>query len=194
LGGIHAAFGITKLITSEQVCETVGLARRVLSSIDKDPIILSHHPLCGKFEDHFFRIRGRHVCIGCATVYPSAIITALLLSATDQNSFGIVFPIALSSFALNLLRVFDRRHRLSILFNTLLGISLGTSILSAIHAPGDLQPIVIIAGLAVAIVFAFLKGYRVLATCKSCERYDEFPYCHNPGSTGASGKHPMQPE
>jgi hypothetical protein len=30
---------------------------------------------------------------------------------------------------------------------------------------------VIVVGLRVAIVSAFLKGYRVLATCKSCQRY-----------------------
>jgi len=173
----------------------VGLARRVLSSIDRDPIILSHHPLCGKFEDHFFRIRGRCVCIGCATVYPSAILTVVLLSITNLDSFSVVFPIALSSFALNLLRVLDRRHRLPILFNALLGISLGTSLLSAVNAPGDLQLIVIVVGLGVAIVFAFLKGYRVLATCKSCQRYHEFPHCHNPGTpSNTDGRHRIQPE
>ncbi len=172
----------------------MGFARRMLSSIDRDPIILSHHPLCGKFEDHFFLIRGRRVCIGCATVYPSAILTALVLSVANLDSFTTVLPIALSSFALNLLRVFDGRHRLAIPFNALLGISLGASILSAIHAPGDLQLIVIIVGLAVAIVFAFLKGHRVLATCKSCERYAEFPHCHNPGHPRTDGSHQVQPE
>jgi hypothetical protein len=99
--GRHPRFPeVKRLITSEQVCESVSLARRMLSSIDRDPIILSHHPLCGKFEGHFFHIRGRRVCIGCATVYPTAILTALLLSITSLDSFTIVLPIALSSFAL----------------------------------------------------------------------------------------------
>lgn len=172
----------------------MNLARRVLSSIDNDPIILSHHPLCGKFEDHTFKIRGRHVCIGCATVYPSAILTALLLSSMNLSSFAVASPIALSSFALNLMRFLSKSHRLSILFNTILGVSLGASLLSAIHAPGNLQLAVILVGLAVAFAFSFLKGYRVLATCRSCQRYREFPSCHNPKSFQADNCHQIQSE
>ena len=157
------------------------LTRRLLSKIDRDPIILSHHPLCGKYEDHVFKIRGRYVCIGCATVYPSAIITALLLSILNSSSFTIAFPIALSSFGLNLMRFLNKNHRLAILFNTCLGVSLGACLLSVIHAPENVQLAVIFVGLAVAFSFSFVKGRRMLATCKSCQRYQEFPYCYNPG-------------
>lgn len=150
------------------------------SGIGKDPILLSHHPLCGKFDDHVFKIRGRHVCIGCTTVYPSAVATALLLSVTNQTSFWIVFPIALSFFAVNLTRLLTKSHRFSVLFNVCLGVSLGASILSAIYAPDGLQPLVIVVGLAVAFSFSLLKGYRVFAVCRRCERYGEFPACHLP--------------
>jgi hypothetical protein len=158
----------------------VNLIRRITTMIDIDPIILSHHPLCGRFEDHVFKIRGRYVCIGCATVYPSAIITALLLSILNTSSFAIVFPIALSSFAANLMRFLSKSHRLSLLFNTSLGISLGAYLLSAIHSPENLRLGVVLGGLAVAISFSFLKGYRVLAKCKSCQSYRDFPSCYNP--------------
>lgn len=172
----------------------MNLARRLLTKIDSDPIILSHHPLCGKFDDHVFKIGGRHVCIGCATVYPSAIITALLLSIANSSSFAIAFPIALSSFALNMMRFLSKSHRLSILFNTSLGVSLGASLLSAIHAPENLQLAVVLGGLAVAFSFSFLKGYRVFATCKSCPRYREFPSCHNPNPLQVNGCHQIQSE
>ena len=158
----------------------MNLARRILSKIDRDPIILSHHPLCGKFEDHVFMIRGRYVCIGCATVYPSAILAVLLLSIMHSTSFEIAFPIALSAFALNLIRFLSKSHRLSILFNACLGASLGASLLSAIHAPENLQLAVVFVGLAVAFSFSFLKGHRVFATCKRCPSYREFPACYNP--------------
>ena len=150
------------------------------SSIVKDPILLSHHPLCGKFDDHMFKIRGRHVCIGCTTVYPSAVAAAVLLTVSGQTSFGVVFPIALLFFAVNLTRLLVRSHRLSVLFNVCLGVSLSASLLSAFHAPEGLQLPVIIVGLSVAFSFSLLKGYRVFAVCKRCERYGEFPSCHLP--------------
>ena len=170
------------------------LARRVLSTIDRDPIILSHHPLCGKFEDHVFKIKGRHVCIGCATVYPSAIMTAILLLVLSSGSFAIAFPLALSSFALNLTRFLSKSHRFSVLFNASLGISLGASLLASIHAPEDLQVVVVVFVLAVAISFSLVKGRRMLATCKSCERYREFPSCHNPRPRQVNECHQIQSE
>lgn len=159
----------------------MGLAKRIVSRIDSDPIILAHHPLCGRFDDHVFRIRGRAVCLGCATVYPSALVTSLLLLIVGPVSFSVVFPIALSFFALNLVRFVRRGHRLSVLFNISLGISAGAAVFSGVYAPGDLQLAVIASGLAVVVSFSFLKGRRVFATCKSCPRYREFPHCSLPG-------------
>ncbi len=168
------------IILPDRVQDPVNLTRRIVSRIDSDPIILSHHPLCGRFDDHVFKIRGRYVCIGCATVYPSALVTALLLLIMSPISFSIIFPISLSFFAMNLMRLLTKNHRFSILFNACLGISLGAALFSAIYAPEGLQLAVVIAGLAVVISFSFLKGRRVFATCKSCQRYREFPSCCGP--------------
>lgn len=172
----------------------MNLTRRLLSTIDNDPIILSHHPLCGKYDDHLFKIRGRYVCIGCLTVYPSAVITVLLLTILNSSSFTIVFPIALTFFALNLMRFLSKSHRLSILLNACLGISLGACLLSAIHAPENLQLAVVFGGLAIAISFSFVKGRRMLATCKSCQRYQEFPHCYNPARLQFDQSHHIQSE
>lgn len=162
--------------------ETLNLRERIVSIIDRDPIILSHHPLCGRFRNHVFKIRGRYVCIGCATVYPSALATIIFAVITNLNSFSILFPIALSSFGVNLIRISDRSHRFSVLFNLILGISLGTSFLSAIYVSGNYQLIVFITLISIASVFSFLKGYRIFAICRSCPGYAEFPYCHDPKS------------
>jgi len=169
---------------------TVNLISRLASKIDSDPIILSHHPLCGRFEDHVFRIRGRYLCIGCATVYPSALVTALLLLMVSPVSFAVIFPIALSFFALNLMRFLSKNHRLSVLFNVSLGISLGAALFSAVYAPANLQLVVIFVELAVAISFSFLKGHRMFATCRSCQRYREFPACCVSRPRQANG-HPL---
>jgi hypothetical protein len=42
------------------------------------PIITSHHPLCGKFQDHTFHLFGRDWCIGCYIGYPSGILMLLI--------------------------------------------------------------------------------------------------------------------
>ena len=169
--------------------------RRIISTIDKDPIILSHHPLCGKFDDHVFKIRGRYVCIGCVTVYPSAVVTLLLLSIMNMSSFAIAFPIALSSFAVNLLRFLDKNHRLSLILNVILGVSVGTTLLSAVNAPNNIQLAVILVGVTVAFSFMFIKGHRVLKTCKSCQRYREFPSCcYNHRPLQVSECHQIQSE
>lgn len=157
------------------------MIRRMASRIDRDPIILSHHPLCGRFDDHVFKVRGRSVCIGCSTVYPSALVTALVLLGVGPVPFSTVIAIALSSFAVNLLRFLVKGHRLSVLFNAGLGMSVGAALFSAVYASEDLRLVVVLVAIAVGAVFSLLKGYRVFATCKSCEHYPEFPSCCRPG-------------
>ena len=170
------------------------LIGRVVSKIDHDPIILSHHPLCGRFEDHFFKVGKRYICIGCATVYPSALATVLLMLVADSIPFTIILFTAMSFFTLNLARFLFKTHRFSILFNTSLGISLGSAIFSVVYAPDGLRLVVLFAWLAVAVTFSFLKGQRIFATCRSCERYREFPCCCNPREFRASGHHSAEPE
>jgi hypothetical protein len=167
----------------------MGLKSWLASKIDEDPILLSHHPLCGKFDDHMFKVRGRNVCIGCVTVYPSAVVSALLLAATGHDSLEFVVLVALLAFAANFPRFLVKGHRFSVLFNVFLGTSLGAALLAAVHAPDDIQLVVIVLGLAVGIAFSALKGHRVFATCKRCERYHEFPECRGPESS-PSREHP----
>ena len=132
------------------------------------------------------------MCIGCVTVYPSAILTVILLLVLNSSSFAIVLPIALASFALNLTRFLSKGHRLSVLFNTFLGISLGASVLSVIDAPDNLQLGAVLVLLAVAITFSFAKGYRVHATCRSCKRYREWPHCYKPSLRQVDECHQIQ--
>jgi len=148
---------------------------------------LSHHPLCGRFDDHVFVVRGRHFCIGCATVYPSAVVAASLLLALGLTSFSFLFPLALALFAVNLLRFLAKDHRLSVLFNAFLGGSLAAAIFSAFNAPGDFQLVVVMFVLAVASVFHLLKGRLVFATCRRCPRYAEFPGCAAGGGPKLTG-------
>ena len=176
------------VILADRVRGAVSLTKRIAARIDRDPIILSHHPLCGRFEDHMFRVRGRYVCIGCVTVYPSALVTAVALFLVDLGSFWITVTIALSLFGVNLIRFMVKDKRSHVFFNIMLGASLGAALLSAIYSPEDLRIIVVIMGLSVAVAFSYLKGRRVFKTCKSCDRYREFPSCGFPALVKPEGK------
>lgn len=152
--------------------------RRILSKLDAEPILLSHHPMCGRFGDHMFNIKGRAVCIGCVTVYPSALISLAFLLAAGINSFGTLLYIAVAPFLLNLFRlVLKKRRVFSVFFNILLGVSLASSVLCIICAPDSIRIFVFLFVLAAASVFVFLKGMRVFMTCRRCLDYPNFPAC-----------------
>ena len=158
----------------------MSLTKRIAASIDRDPIILSHHPLCGKFEDHMFMVRGRHVCIGCTTVYPSAAVMVAALFLIGIDSFSILTAAALALFAANLVRFVIHDRLVRIACNIFLGASVGAALFSAVYSPEDLKLVVIAAGLAVAVGFSYLKGRRVFTTCRACESYGNFPSCGFP--------------
>ena len=43
------------------------------------PYRLAHHPLCSKFDDHLYIIRGKKVCRGCVNLY-SGMIAGIILA------------------------------------------------------------------------------------------------------------------
>lgn len=127
------------------------------------------------------------MCIGCTTVYPSAVLTLLALALMNLGSFSFAFPLAVTTFGANMPRLLIKDHRLSVFFNVFLGVSLGASLMSAVHAPANIQLGVIVVGLVVASFFTYIKGIRVLTTCRRCPRYSEFPGCHKPEAPSADG-------
>lgn len=166
---------------------TVGLTKGILARIDRDPIILSHHPLCGRFDDHMFKVKGRYLCIGCATVYPTALVAVSVLGFLNPQSFWMTAMIAVSLFGFSLIRFVVKERTAKIFFNIMLGGSLGATLFSAIYAPEGLRLVVVAVGLSAAATFSLFKGRRVFATCKSCERYKEFPSCAFPARAPATG-------
>ncbi len=160
----------------------MGLTKRIRDTLDRDPVILSHHPLCGRFSDHVFKIGGRYVCAGCVTIYPSALVAVSFLMMAGLDIFSVTLPIAVLAFGVYLLRFPVKGRGVRIPLNIFLGVSLGASLMSAFNAPNNQQLVVIAAGLAVAATFSFLKGRHVFVKCRKCERYSEFPTCCFPKS------------
>ncbi len=168
------------VISSVAVQDAVSLTRTIAAALDKDPIILSHHPLCGKFDDHVFRVRGRYLCLGCMTIYPSALAAVVLLKTADLDFFSLTFPLAVFAFGTYFLRFALKWRALRALLNVSLGVSVAASVLCAFNAPANQQFLVVAVGLAVAVTFSYLKGRRVFVACRKCDRYAEFPSCGNP--------------
>ena len=159
-----------------------------------EPIIISHHPACERFKEHRINIRGTDVCRGCLFVYPTLVITLILLNLLWVPSFlpfwGYML-LAFIFFSLNLLRKIlhvkgSRSHNLS---RISLGLAFGFSITSILKAPSiTLTVIMIVIVLTIAIFYNVLNGINTLKICKTCPEYSIFPRCS--GRYDASASHP----
>ena len=156
---------------------------KFLDELRSEPILLAHHPLCGRFDDHLLIVRGRRVCRGCVTVYPTALLVWLALFLVRPD-FWTALIVALALFGVQLLRFLSNGQGASIAFNIMLGTSLAFIIYSAIVCPADLRIYLYPFIVAVIVSFEFLKGRKVFTRCKSCPDYGSFPKC----ATGPSVK------
>lgn len=144
----------------------------------REPIVISHHPLCGRFDEHVFVLKGRRVCRGCITAYPVAIVSLLALLALRPLPYDTLFIFSVAVFILNLGRFLARRSIVTdILFNSLLGISLAAIIMSALTAPSGERIVIAAIAVFVFIMFNLIKGYRMFSTCRRCPSSSQFPNC-----------------
>jgi len=149
---------------------------RLLQELRNEPLILAHHPLCGRFDDHFLRIGERRLCRGCFTVYPSAVVLLIVLLLLEMP-FSSYFVLALMLFAAQLPRFLPSLRGLTVPFNFLLGGSLAAILASMLVCPANLRALFYPFVIAVIVAFMYLKGRRVLATCRGCTDHDSFPAC-----------------
>ncbi len=147
-----------------------------MDELRNEPILLAHHPLCGRFDDHLLTMRGRKVCRGCLTVYPTFLVILALLLLVRPN-FEAAFFASLFQFSIQLLRFITSGRRMSIIFNMILGSSLAMAIYSAIVCPPDLRIYVYPFMITVIVVFEYLKGRRMLKSCKECPDHPSYPKC-----------------
>ena len=149
---------------------------KIIDELRGEPILLAHHPLCGRFEDHFLVWRGRRLCRGCFTVYPTAAAVLLAMWALGAG-FLASFVLGVTLFAIQLLRALPSLRPLVIAFNLILGASLASVLMAVITCPPQLRWYVYPFVLAVYVTFVYLKGRRVLRACRDCPDYASFPGC-----------------
>ncbi|MBY9007273.1 MAG: hypothetical protein KGD63_11000 [Candidatus Lokiarchaeota archaeon] len=152
---------------------------------DLKPILLSHHPKCDNFYNHVYHIRGRWLCIGCFTYYPTILITIVLSlilfgfnKTTNVILFGISFIFALTV----LLNVFNltKRRFLKISSKISLGIGTGLFIISTLKM--DFLPVFVkflcllqVNFLAGAI--GYIRANGIIKECKACEYKKDWKNC-----------------
>lgn len=151
---------------------------RLRSELRNEPIVLAHHPLCGRYDDHFFIISGRKVCRGCLTVYPSAIVAFVVLVLLGVEDFYLLYGTAFVLFLINFLRiVFHRSKASNIAFNIMLGTVLALTVQALLHCPDDAKMFFYPFTLVAAAIFMGLRGHRLFSKCKKCPEYHRYPKC-----------------
>ncbi|MBI0583897.1 MAG: hypothetical protein ISF22_06680 [Methanomassiliicoccus sp.] len=151
---------------------------KLRSEIRNEPIVLAHHPLCGRFEDHFITIRGRKVCRGCLTVYPTAAAGIAILAPIGISDFSVLFALSLFLFIMNLPRlIIHRSGRTNLFFNIVLGLCLSATALAMFNCPADLRlayyPFVVVTYL----LFMAYRGHRMMSGCRKCPDHHLYPAC-----------------
>ncbi len=147
-----------------------------MDELRNEPILLAHHPLCGRFDDHLLTIGGRKVCRGCITVYHTFLVMFFLVFM-GRPSFEAAFFASLLLFSVQLMRFVASGRWTAILFNVVLGSSLALALYSAMICPPELRIYVYPFILTVIVVFEYLKGKRMLKKCEECPDRASYPKC-----------------
>ena len=157
---------------------------RLKEYFKKNPFLLAHHPSCESFSDHTLNFRGWRLCMGCFVIYPSAIVSLIViyvLSNIFTFDYLAMFAGSVIFFTINLIRklVFrdNLQKRAQIVFRVILGISLALILTAIWLAPQAQRLHVILLFLAIAIGYNVFNGKKYLGTCKKCSRYPDFPKC-----------------
>ena len=109
-------------------------------------------------------------------MYPTAAAVLLVMWALGAG-FQASFVLAVTLFAVQLLRALPALRPFTVPFNIILGASLASVLTAVITCPPQLRWYVYPFVLAVYVIFIYLKGRRVLRTCRGCPGYASFPGC-----------------
>lgn len=109
--GVFAVFSPNKclsILTIGKKKGMVGLDSAKLSSHGKSNALEGHHPNCGNYDAHVFRIRGKSVCAACAGLLIGGLLALTMVaiyffgdwSVTDYSSLMVLLGVIGVSFGL----------------------------------------------------------------------------------------------
>ena len=153
------------------------------------PFLLSHHPDCDRFNQHTINVHGLKLCAGCATIYPSVLISLCLLYTINffhPLFFKYLFFIGLLLIGPKIISILlhTGRKTVKIGVNILVGIGIAICIFSIFSLPFPF-----VTNLFIFIVFFmivssanFLRVKSIMKTCLTCEYHRNWSVC--PGFKG----------
>ena len=156
-------------------------------ALDRNPWVLSHHPVCERFADHTRTVRGRKVCKGCLATYPSGavalVVVAVLLWLADPVPRGWVpwqFFLAaalaaelvdMTRLLVSLPRPFDMVPRIC------RGISLALMLAAMAVADDVTVVVVLLVLLTLGYAVSGYTAWRAFRVCDTCPEQGRFPEC-----------------
>lgn len=156
--------------------------------------MLSHHPSCGRFGHHVVTIGRYDICMGCLFVYPTALVTMLILFSQRSNmSYLPLFALGCVLFFVAVARRLFwkglRNKPVHAMFRMILGVSFGSVVMAAIFAPTlFLKGILAMAIIAAWSAYQVGGWFGIKAECRSCPRYRSFPKCEGMEQNQGEGK------
>lgn len=155
---------------------------------ERNPMYLSHHPLCRYYNHHTFTLYGHQLCMGCFVVYPVASVSTLLISivwyavpeigifSVETYIFYMVGLVLISPAISNKLLLNLEKKRIRMIIKTFLAIGLAIIFTPFIFRPHD--RLLTISLLSIFLLpYIVYKGVTSLDDCDGCPEKDEFPNC-----------------
>ncbi len=144
--------------------------------------ILSHHPICPKFENDYYQLSRIRLCIGCFTAYPIALAIILAWSLGFLNiSMNSSFMIGLSSGSVQFLSltVVSKNKLGKISIKVFLGIGIGFFTIGIFSLPliFSLRILLFLLCINIAGLFSFLRMRKIKKICVKCRFNKEWSIC-----------------
>lgn len=153
---------------------------------DLYPFILSHHPDCVYFKDHYFSVKGVKLCVGCFTAYPTFLFVFLsgyffkVFSFLSFRTSLIVSLLLVLPYVIYRFERFHHSKKFNVLAKASFAVAFAILFNALLNAPVpswySWLLIILIGGL-VNSVFNALRAFKMEKVCKSCPMYSEFPRC-----------------
>ncbi len=164
----------------------LGIWKVLKKKIDEEPFLLSHHPLCKRFEKHVVTIKGYKVCMGCLFTYPSAFATLIAINILFLKLKNIkcwtLFWMGVIFFGIAMIRKLflsddTLSKKIHIAFRIILGISFGFELAAIQFSYGASRIIIIGIVISVATTYNIANTFKNRKICKTCPQYYKFPNC-----------------
>jgi len=151
------------------------------------PILLSHHPLCDKFQggNHTFRLFNKDLCIGCFITYPTALIFYIIGYVSGLFSFfstPTLWYFGFGGCSIYILSILGlaKKKKIKIFTKIIIGIGIAFCVAALWSLPYTFKTRFILVLLFFMIGHIFINSMRtwdIYKTCNACEYKFDWKNC-----------------